>query len=84
MYYFFCRSESRRNSHSSDSISRKYRHSGARKKQISQRKNESLKANKTSKGRLVQVNINCYLSTLLKKVIFISITSLLGNYRTLL
>lgn len=52
--YMFCRSDTRRNSYSSDSVSRKYRNSG-RKKQAVQRKGESPKTNKASKGRVVQV-----------------------------
>lgn len=52
---FFYRSEPRRNSYSSDSISRKYR--GDRKKQNVRRNGENLKTNKATKGRVVQVNI---------------------------
>jgi hypothetical protein len=51
----FFRSETRRNSYSSDSVSRKYRN-GGRKKQAVQRKGESPKINKPTKGRVVQVN----------------------------
>ncbi|VVC29519.1 Hypothetical protein CINCED_3A023948 [Cinara cedri] len=57
------RSESRRNSHSSDSISRKYRNGVSRKKQVVQRKGESPKPNKTSKSRLVQVHIRADVMT---------------------
>ncbi|XP_060857415.1 LOW QUALITY PROTEIN: uncharacterized protein LOC132934999 [Metopolophium dirhodum] len=57
------RIESRRNSYSSDSISRKYRNGGGRKKQLNSRKAESPKPNKTSKGRVVQVHIRANVLT---------------------
>ncbi|KAE9524030.1 hypothetical protein AGLY_015677 [Aphis glycines] len=57
------RIESRRNSYSSDSISRKYRNGGGRKKQLNSRKVESPKSNKVSKGRVVQVHIRANVLT---------------------
>lgn len=62
-YYinFFCRTNSPRNSYSSDSVRRKYRLNGNRKKYVNQRKCESPKPNKTSKGRVVQVNYIYYI-----------------------
>ncbi|XP_026818588.1 uncharacterized protein LOC113557326 [Rhopalosiphum maidis] len=57
------RIESRRNSYSSDSINRKYRNGGGRKKQLNSRKVESPKSNKVSKGRVVQVHIRANVLT---------------------
>ncbi|XP_050438356.1 uncharacterized protein LOC126844301 isoform X2 [Adelges cooleyi] len=51
------RSESRRNSHSSDSINRKYRNSGGRKKQMAKRKGDCPKSKKEPISRVVQVHI---------------------------